>query len=84
MGLLSTILTFPLAPVRAVMALGRVIQQRVDEEMRNPALARRDLEALEEAHRAGEITDEEQADHQQQILDRMTGSAPSTGTSERT
>jgi hypothetical protein len=71
MGLLWSVLTFPLAPVRIVMALGEVIQQRVDEETRHPASARRDLEALEEAHRSGEVSEEEMAGQQQQIIDRM-------------
>lgn len=84
MGLLSTILTFPLAPIRAVMALGEVIQRRVDEELRDPASVRRELEEIDRSHRAGEISDEEASRRQQQVLDRMTSPPTGTGTSERT
>ena len=72
-AVLSTILTLPLAPVRGVIALAELIRRRVDEELRHPASARRDLEAAEEAHQAGEISAEEQAAVQQGVLDRMRG-----------
>lgn len=71
MGLVSAILGFPLAPVRGVMALGELIRRRVDEEMYNPASVRRELEAAERAREAGEISREEEAEAQQQVLQRL-------------
>lgn len=71
MGLVSAILGFPLAPVRGVMALGEVIRRRVDEEMHNPASVRRQLEQAERAREAGEITPEEEAEIQRQVLERL-------------
>lgn len=71
MGLLSTVLGLPFAPVRAVISLGEVIQRRVEQEMHDPASARRELEAIEEARQAGEISAEEEAEAQQRVLDRM-------------
>jgi Gas vesicle protein G len=67
-AVLSTIL----GPVRAVIALAELIQRRVDQELHHPASARRTLEAAEEAHRAGEISAEEQAQVRQRVLDRLT------------
>ena len=75
------VLSMILMPVRAVVALAELVQRRVDEELRHPAAARRELEAAEEAHRAGEISAEEQAEVQRRVLDRMT--TPDTGTSGR-
>ena len=66
--MLSTIL----GPVRAVIALAELIQRRVNQELRHPASARRALEAADEAHQAGDISAEEHAEVQQQVLDRMT------------
>ncbi|MDV6266610.1 gas vesicle protein GvpG [Rhodococcus globerulus] len=71
MGLLSFIVTLPLAPVRGVISLAELIQQQVEDELHDPASARRALEELEEARAAGEITAEEEQQAQQVILDDM-------------
>lgn len=76
MGLLGFILGLPLAPVRGVIALTEVIRDRVDEEMRHPASARKELEAAEEAREVGEISEEEEAEVQQDVIDRMTAQKP--------
>jgi len=70
-GLLSFIATLPLAPVRGVISLAELIQRQVEEEMHNPASARRALEELEEARAAGEISPEEEQVAQQAVLNRM-------------
>ncbi|MDV7355362.1 gas vesicle protein GvpG [Rhodococcus oxybenzonivorans] len=75
MGLLSFVFTLPLAPVRGVISLAEVIQRQVEQEMHNPATARRELEELEEARERGDITAEEEEHAQQAILDRMTSGA---------
>jgi hypothetical protein len=79
-GLLSSLVTWPLAPVRGVVALGELIQRRVNEEVNDPARTRRLLEDLEEARRRGEITPEQERQAQEQILaTRMSpGVAPDT------
>ncbi|MEV6898875.1 gas vesicle protein GvpG [Amycolatopsis sp. NPDC051372] len=77
MGLLSGIFGLPLAPVRGVLALGELIRRRVDEELHDPASVRRELEAVEQARAAGEISAEEEAEAQQEALSRLTGSRPS-------
>jgi uncharacterized membrane protein len=73
MGLISMVLGLPLAPARGVIKLAEVIQERVNEEMHDPASARRELEAVSEARAAGEISEEEEAELQQQIVNRMVG-----------
>lgn len=76
MGLLSFLATLPLAPVRGVISLAELIQQRVEDELHNPAAARRALEELEDARAAGHITAEEEHRAQQAILDDMTAPTP--------
>ena len=71
MGVVSNILMWPLAPVRGVIALGEVIQRRVEQEMHNPAATRRQLEALQEARERGEMSAEEEDRAQKEILDAM-------------
>ncbi|TJZ78307.1 gas vesicle protein G [Rhodococcus oryzae] len=78
MGLLSFIVTLPLAPVRGVVSLAELIQRQVEEELHDPATARRELEELEDARAAGEISTEAEEQAQQAILDRMTAADPAT------
>ncbi len=59
-----------------MISLAEVIQRQVEEELHNPASARRALEELEQARAAGEISAEEEEHAQQVILDRMTGAGP--------
>lgn len=73
MGLISLIFGLPLAPLRGVIALGEVIQERVNQELADPATARRDLEAASEARAAGEISADEEVEVQRKVLGRMTG-----------
>ncbi len=83
MGFLSGILTLPLAPVRGVIWLGEVIQRQVEQELRNPANTRRELEALEEARERGEISADEEDRVQRQILEtRVKPRTPETSPPE--
>jgi Gas vesicle protein G len=68
MGLVSAILMAPLLPVRGVVSLAEVIQRQVEQEMNDPARTRRQLEALEEARESGEISAQEEASAQREIL----------------
>lgn len=72
MGLITAVLTFPVAPVKGVIAVARVIQERVNQELYDPASARKELEAAEQAREAGEITEAEESQVQQAVVDRMT------------
>ncbi|MFB4266452.1 gas vesicle protein GvpG [Nonomuraea sp. GTA35] len=73
MGLVSSIFTWPLAPVRGLMRLGELIQEQIDRELRNPAAVRRRLEEIEAARQAGTITEEEEREAVESILRQATG-----------
>ncbi|MBP2707855.1 gas vesicle protein GvpG [Microbispora sp. RL4-1S] len=73
MGLFGAILGLPLAPVRVVIRLGELIQEQVEHELRDPAAVRRRLEAIEEARRTGQITEEEEAQAVEEVLRLMSG-----------
>jgi Gas vesicle protein G len=83
MGLLSLVLGLPAAPVRGLVALAEVIQDRVNQEMYDPASVRQELEAAEEARMAGEISPEEEAEVQQGVVERMTQPAEPDDADER-
>jgi hypothetical protein len=61
----------PLMPLRGVIQLGGALQEQAEQELRNPASVRRQLEQAEQAHAAEEISDEELARVQAQAVDRM-------------
>ncbi|WP_063058311.1 gas vesicle protein GvpG [Nocardia sienata] len=71
MGLLSSIVLLPLAPVRGVIWLGEVIQEQVDQQWRSPAAVRRDIEEIEEAAAAGEISEDERDRALREVLSRI-------------
>jgi hypothetical protein len=80
MGLVGFIVGLPLAPVRGVITLGRLIQQQVEHELYDPSSIRRDLEAAEEAKAVGKITAEDEAEVQRQALEAVTEkNIPDTG-----
>ncbi|MER7454255.1 gas vesicle protein GvpG [Nocardia beijingensis] len=72
-GVVTSILSLPLAPVRGVIWLGELIQDQVDQKMHDPALMRRELEEIDAAAAAGQMSEEERRQAQQAVLDRMTG-----------
>lgn len=71
MGLLTSLLSLPLAPVRGVVRLGELIQEQVDQQMHDPADIRRELDELDDAVAAGRLSEQEYRQAQQQVLNRM-------------
>jgi gas vesicle protein GvpG len=71
MGLLSWTAGLPLAPLRGVIGISRVIQRQVDAEMRDPAAVRRRLEAIDEALKQGRIGPDEAARQQDAVTRAM-------------
>ncbi|MFI5718664.1 gas vesicle protein GvpG [Nocardia sp. NPDC051750] len=86
MGLLSAIVSLPLAPVRGVIWLGEVIQDQVEQEMRSPAAIRREIEEIEAAAEAGNISEDERDQALRTVVARMSrplGAAPADEGSEQ-
>ncbi|MFG3699755.1 gas vesicle protein GvpG [Micromonospora sp. NPDC047620] len=75
MDILWTLLTLPYTPVRGLTAVVKVIAREAESRQRNPVDVRRELEALDAAEAAGEITAVERDRGQQQVLERLTGGA---------
>ena len=71
MGLLVTILTLPLAPVRAVTAIAQLLLEQAEQELYSPQGLRRQLEELDDAVARGEMSEDERHDAEQMILDRV-------------
>lgn len=73
MGLITGILTLPLAPVRGVAWIADVVAEEADREMAEAASPERALAELEAARATGEISEEEYAERQAEVLDRAIG-----------
>ncbi|MGV9668932.1 gas vesicle protein GvpG [Nocardia niigatensis] len=74
MGLLSSIFSLPLAPVRGVIWVSELIQDQVERQLHDPAALRRELEEIDSAAAAGELSAQEAEQAQQAALNAMTGS----------
>ncbi|MFI6130975.1 gas vesicle protein GvpG [Micromonospora sp. NPDC051141] len=75
MDILWTLLTLPYAPVRGLTAIVKVVAREAESQQHNPVTVRRELEELDRAAAAGEITPAERDRGQQQVLERLTGPA---------
>ncbi|MFD9723007.1 gas vesicle protein GvpG [Streptomyces sp. NPDC059072] len=71
MGLLSALLTAPLAPVRAVVWVAQRIADRADEEYYDPAPVWAALAELEARLRRGEIDQDAFERAEDELLDRL-------------
>jgi hypothetical protein len=69
MGLISGLLTLPLAPVRGVVWVAEVVAQEAERQQAAAASPERALAELEAAHAAGEISDERFAELQAALID---------------
>lgn len=77
MELLTLLLRLPLLPVQGVIKLGELIQDEAERQLYDPARIRRELEDAERRHQAGEISDEEFAQIQDELASTMvTQAAP--------
>lgn len=86
MGLLTVPFQLPLLPLKAVLRLARAIEEEAERQLADPATIRRELEQIEQRRAAGEISDEQAAELQDEAVARFTqgriGGAAAAGTGE--
>ncbi len=73
MNVLTLLLRLPFLPLQQVIALGGLIQEQIEQELHDPAAARRQLEASAAALAAGEITDKQAAEADRAATARLIG-----------
>jgi len=71
MGLLSGLLTLPLAPVRGVMLIAEVLEEEAERELAAQHSPERALADLEAARAAGEISEEAFQQAETELLDQL-------------
>jgi uncharacterized membrane protein len=82
MGLLTLPFRLPLLPLQAVIRLGELIGEEADRQLHDPARVRRELEEAQRRWAAGEISDEELAQIENEAASKLlsaTTRAPTMG-----
>lgn len=76
MGLISGILTVPLAPLRGTLAVADQILRHAEDRYYDPGLIRQELEQVEQLRLDGEIDEAAATAWEEELIDRlMTGQA---------
>lgn len=76
MGLITGLLTLPLAPVRGVAWLSERILEQAERQMYDPAVIRRQLAEVDAARRDGRLPDEEATALENELLARLMARRP--------
>ena len=71
MGLISGLLTLPLAPVRGVVAIGEVLQEEAERQLAEAQSPERRLAELDVLRASGEVSEEEAAAIEAEIIEAM-------------
>ena len=71
MGLVTGLLGLPLAPIRGVVWLAQQIRDQAEEQYYDPARIRAQLEEIDEARRAGTLSEEECDKLENELLQRL-------------
>jgi hypothetical protein len=71
MGLISGLLTLPLAPMRGTIWLAERIQEQAEEELYDESAIRAGLLELEEARQTGTLDEEELAAAEDALIERL-------------
>jgi hypothetical protein len=72
-GLITGLLTLPLAPVRGVAWVGEVLAQEAQRELAELESPERALAELEAARAAGEVDEETFAQLESELIERIIG-----------
>ncbi|MFE6508303.1 gas vesicle protein GvpG [Nocardioides sp. NPDC057767] len=71
MGLISQLLTLPIAPVRGVIWVGEKILEEAESQYYDPAAVQAALDDVDARHQAGELTDEQAAALEEELVQRL-------------
>jgi hypothetical protein len=71
MGLITGIIGLPLAPLRGTIWVAEQIQQQAEDEFYDPANIRAQMEAVEQARVAGDLSDDEATAIEDELVERL-------------
>jgi hypothetical protein len=76
MGLISGLLTLPLAPVRGVSWIADQLLEAADRQVNDPGVIRAQLAALNREFEDGQISAQEFEEEEERLLDRLHARQP--------
>ncbi len=80
MNIVTAVVGLPLAPLRGLVALAKVLRDEAERELYDPIRLRRQLEDIQSAAASGELTPEEADRAEREIIGRLTAApAPAAG-----
>ena len=71
MGLLTGLLTAPMAPLRGVVAIAEQVRRRAEDEFYDPASIRAELEEIDALRAAGDLSDDEATAREDALVERL-------------
>lgn len=71
MGLITGLVTWPLAPLRGVVAVAEQVQRQAEEEFYDPVRIREQLAEVQRQRTDGELTDEEATVREDELVERL-------------
>ena len=71
MGLITGLITLPLAPVRGVAWIGEQIAEEADRQLDPEARIRRELGRLQVEHELGDLSDEEFERREDELFEQL-------------
>ena len=71
MGIMTGLLTLPLAPVRATMWVAEQLESEAERQLDDPESLRQQLETLQVSHELGEIDTDEYERVEEEVLARL-------------
>jgi hypothetical protein len=71
MGLISALITAPIAPLRGVVAAARQIEQQAEDEFYDPVTIRRQIEQVERLRADGALSEDEAVAWEDELVERL-------------
>ena len=72
MGLITGLLTLPLAPLRGTIAVAELLLEEAESQLGDPERIRAELEHVQQLRDEGVLTDEEATSWEDSLIDRLT------------
>lgn len=79
MGLITGLVTLPLAPVRGTMWVAEQLLEEADRQMNNPDVIERQIDEAEAAYERGELSQQEFDRIEEELLGRLLAQGGSHG-----
>lgn len=73
MGLITALVTLPLAPVRGTIWIAERLLEEAERELNDPAVIEQRLDEAEAAYERGELSQEEFDLLEEELVGRLTG-----------